>query len=212
MLDTPSIGIQQSLDEIIRMAQVVDTMLDQLREAIGEEHIDKARNAKIFQCEETLDIQQKEVTEFLSKLLSGHVPLEVTTEGRQQLRIADEIESISDYITNLLKLHLKLHGEHMALSEKGQKDLEDLHDRVTEYVRFVQRHLRHPSADILARARSDGEAVTHLMKDCRERHLERVADQGVSPLKSLIFTDMLTAYRKIGDHAYNIAEALGGEK
>jgi Na+/phosphate symporter len=29
---------------------------------------------------------------------------------------------------------------------------------------------------------------------------------------SLIYTDMLTAYRRIKDHAFNIAEVLIGEK
>ena len=212
MLDTPSIGLQQSLDEIIRMGEGVDTMLDQVRDAIGEKKIDEARKTKLFRREEILDCAQKDVTEFLSKLLSGHIPMEVTIEGRQQLRIADEVESISDYIANLMKLHLKLRGEGMELTEEGRRDLESLHDKVAQYVRFILGHLRHASPDVLSPARADAEAVTHLMKDCRERHLARVSDQGVSPLKSLIFTDMLTAYRKIGDHAYNIAEALGGEK
>jgi phosphate:Na+ symporter len=156
--------------------------------------------------------EKKPWTRSRSKLLSGHVPFEVTIEGRQHLRLADEIESISDYVANLLKLHLKLRAEGMSLTEEGRRDLESLHDKVTTYVRYVFSHLRHPSADILSRARADGESVTHLMKECRERHLARVSDQSVSPLKSLIFTDMLTAYRKIGDHAYNMAEALGGEK
>jgi hypothetical protein len=29
---------------------------------------------------------------------------------------------------------------------------------------------------------------------------------------SLVYTDMLTAFRRMRDHAYNIAEVLGGEK
>ena len=42
--------------------------------------------------------------------------------------------------------------------------------------------------------------------------LARVGTGQATPLKSLIFTDMLNAYRRIKDHALNIAEVLAGEK
>ena len=56
------------------------------------------------------------------------------------------------------------------------------------------------------------QAVTNLMKKCREQHLGRVGDGIATPQMSLIYTDMLTAYRRIKDHAFNIAEVLADEK
>jgi phosphate:Na+ symporter len=49
-------------------------------------------------------------------------------------------------------------------------------------------------------------------KECRTKHLARVSDGKATPLKSLIYTDMLTSYRRIKEHAFNIAEVLAGEK
>ena len=65
---------------------------------------------------------------------------------------------------------------------------------------------------MVRKMRTKGLAVTKLMKESRERHLARVGEGIVSPLMSLIYTDMLTAYRRIKDHAFNIAEVLAGEK
>tara|TARA_B100000809_G_scaffold212078_1_gene215937 strand:- start:1385 stop:3412 length:2028 start_codon:yes stop_codon:yes gene_type:complete len=212
MVETPAIGIQQSLDEIVRMSDTVTGMMVSLKELSSGDSMDEKSKTRLFEREEALDLEQKEITEFLGQLLSGHVPHDVTEEGTRQLRLADELESVSDYIVNILKLRLKMMQEKMKLSDEEHAELTALHDKIADYLVFLFSHLRTPSADVLMRANTDGDAITHLMKDSRERHLGRVAAQHVSPLQSLIYTDMLTGYRKIKDHGYNIAEALAGQK
>ncbi|MHC5163539.1 MAG: hypothetical protein ACYSO4_10600, partial [Planctomycetota bacterium] len=71
---------------------------------------------------------------------------------------------------------------------------------------------KNDAAEYFSEMQTKGLAVTNLMKECRTRHLAEVSKLEVSPLMSLIYTDMLTAYRRIKDHAFNIAEVLAGEK
>jgi len=51
-------------------------------------------------------------------VLSANVPHSIVSEGRRQLRMADEYESISDYITSILKFHLKLRNQGHRFDEK----------------------------------------------------------------------------------------------
>ena len=76
----------------------------------------------------------------------------------------------------------------------------------------INESIREDNAAVLSKALTQGDAITHLVKECRAKHLGRVETGHTSPLKSLIFTDMLSAYRRIKDHALNIAETLAGEK
>ena len=46
----------------------------------------------------------------------------------------------------------------------------------------------------------------------RNGHLAEVSATGPAPLVTVIYTDMLNAYRRVKDHALNVAEALAGEK
>ena len=50
------------------------------------------------------------------------------------------------------------------------------------------------------------------IKEYRAKHLARVGTGNTTPLKSLFYMDMLNSYRRIKDHALNIAEVLSGEK
>ena len=210
MLDTPAIGIEQSREEILRMSDGVQKMLDWLKTVIVEQEQGDWREKKIFHREEILDVAQKEIMEFLSNLLSGRIPLEVSVEARKQLRIADEYESISDYVVTILKLNLKMHEAGLKMSKEGKKEILILHNSVSEYIEMVSSAVKEHNADIISKATAHGDAITSQMKDYRDKHLARVGTESVSPLNSLIFTDMLTAYRKIKDHALNIAEALAG--
>jgi phosphate:Na+ symporter len=212
MLDTPAIGIQQSQKEIVKMGESVSEMLPGLRELLETQKRNTKIEERLFESESRLDFVQKEIVEFLSNLMSGNISHYVMDVGRHQLRVADEYESISDYITIILKLNLKIHDTEQEISAEGLADIVGLHDSVNNYIEMVNKAVANKDHEILLRARSRGQEVTHLMKECRTRHLERVGTTSTTPLKSLIYTDMLNAYRRIKDHALNIAEVLGGEK
>jgi len=212
MLSTPLIGIAQSMKEVAYMGQGTEKMMGRLRSVVFNPKEDEENEQKIFDREESMDVIQKEVIEFLSKLLSGNVPHEVMDSGRKQLRMADEYETISDYVTSLLKLNIKWRKSGQAVTDEGRTEITDLHDKVAEYLLFVNNAVRNEDETILARARSRGDEITHLVKEYRSRHLRRVETGHAAPLKSLIFTDMLAAYRRIKDHALNIAEVICGEK
>lgn len=212
ILDTPAIGIQQSQDEIIRMGEHVTKMLTMLRELITAEKIDPEKEKKLFHREEIMDIVQKEIVEFLSHILTGNISHEVVTAGRQQLRLADEYESISDYIAAILKLFLKMKDSNLQISDEGMQEILTIHHHVTEYIEYINEATKKGMRNILSESHTKGENITHMVKDYRDRHLERVSSKEVSPLNSLIYNDILTSYRKIKDHAQNIAESLAGVK
>ncbi len=212
LLDTPAFGIQQSADEIVRMSDGVHKMMEWLKSAIAHDDEDTERDKHIFHREEVLDIMQKEIVEFLGCVLSGNVPQETMMEARNQLRIADEYESISDYITAILKLRLKWKNLDMAMSEEEQRRLLELHSLVDEYLTMVTQAVKENNAGILSKATTQGTAITRLMKELRETHIAQIEGKHVSPLNSLLFVDMLTSYRRIKDHALNIAETVAGEK
>jgi phosphate:Na+ symporter len=211
MLNTPSLGMAQSKEEILMMARGVERMLVRLRQALATEEADESNERKIFQREEILDNIQKEVTVFLGKLVAGNVSQEASTESHRQLRMADEYESLSDEIAAVLKMYIKLRRNNLKISQPGREAILDLHDRVATYVKTVTNAVEQEDGEILSRARSDGIQITNTAKNHRDDHLARLSRQEVDPLKSLMFIDILNAYRRIKEHGLNIAETLAGE-
>jgi len=212
MLETPVLALQQCASEINKMGESVSKMLVWARNAVTDEEPNDEQNRKLFHREEILDEMQKEVAEFLSHLLASEVPTEGANEARRQLRLSDEYESISDYIATLLKLNLKLRRQHLSITPEETEGMLSLHDSVATYVDMINEAVAEDNTDILTKARTQGNMITRKMKDERHAHLQRIEEWRLSPLKSLTFVDMLQSYRKIKDHALNIAEVLAGEK
>ncbi len=212
MLETPSIGIQQSHIEVKKMGEHNLKMSTMVRELLTTEELDDALVGKVFHREEVLDDIQREVTVFISDLLGGTVTHEVMTEARTQLRIADEFESVSDYYATILKRRLKLQSEGLEFSKAGLADILRLHDLTHDYVELVNVAVEQENREILSKATTQAQAITHQVREARTEHLRRVTEEQVAPYKSLIVTDILQSYRKVTDHVLNIAEALAGEK
>jgi phosphate:Na+ symporter len=214
MLDTPAISIQQSSNEILRMGDEVIDMLGKLKQCVDQpDNVrDRHREQEIFEKEKMLDVMQKEIMEFLGDLLTGTIAHDIMDEARQQLRIADEYESISDYITTILKLRLKGLNSNLPLTNEDKRDILALHDQTTDYVHLVNLAVKQGTPDILPKAMSMGEAITYTMKEARQSHIRRVEEKLAPPLACLIMVDMLQSYRRIKDHTLNIAETLAGEK
>ena len=213
MLDTPALGIEQSRKETVKMARHVEKMLDWLREIMTHDiEEDSETQRKLFRREEIMDNIQHEIVLFLSSLLKANVPQDVVQQARAQLRMADEYETLSDYLVSLLKMHRKLAKHGVSLSAAGREHLLDLHDRVASYVRMINDAVEEWSPGDSAKAHAEGSFIDKLMKDYRFAHMNRIADEQSHPLSSLVFPDMLNAYRRMKDHALNIAEALAGEK
>ena len=212
MLETPVIGIEQSRVEIIRMGEGCEKMMGWLEEVMQQDEPDEELVKKLFHREEVLDTVQDEVVVFMTNLLSANVPHEVIEEGRRQLRMADEYESISDYIRTILKFHLKLREQGHRFDEKHRGDLMKLHGEVAAYLNLVVEAYRNRQWDVITKANTMASGIKHHTKKLRKEHVEWLSHEKVEPFVNVSFTSTLNSYARVRDHAMNVAEALAGEK
>ncbi|WP_233231566.1 Na/Pi cotransporter family protein [Tichowtungia aerotolerans] len=212
MLDTPSLAIVQSRKQVKFMADSVEKMIGWLGQIISsDEQLDELER-KLFHYEGILDNVQKEIVVFLGEMITGQVPHDVMEEARREMRMADEYESLSDYIANVLKGFIKLRNNQLPLSDEAKLELTSLHSLTSEYIQRINKAEQIDDTGILSQAETDGNLITRQMKDFRSQHLIRLSEERVPALKSLVYTDMLNNYRRMKDHALNIAEVIAGEK
>ena len=212
MLDTPVMAIEQSRVEILRMAEACQKMMDWLKEILSTSKPDSEIVKKLFNREEVLDNIQDEIVVFMTDLLAGSAPHEIVEEARQQLRMADEYESVSDYITSIVKFQLKLENQGHQLDDDRRNSLLELHELVAEYLAMVTEALQSRNTEIMTKARSMGDALKKKAKLMRDNHIEQLSQSRVEPNINLTYTSTLNSYRRVRDHALNIAEAIAGEK
>ena len=212
MLETPVIAIEQSRKEVIKMGESCRKMMGWLQELLASKEHDPETSRKLMHREEVLDTMQDEVVGFMTDLMAGNVPHSVVEEGRTQLRMADEYESISDYITSIFKFDRKLRKQGFRFGPKDSERLVSLHESLVEYLKLVTEGYEHNHPDIITRANSMGAEIRHQVKTLRKQHMEELTVEKVPPNVNVAFTATLNSYRRVYDHALNVAEAVAGEK
>jgi phosphate:Na+ symporter len=212
IFDTPAISIMRSSKQILFMADSNETMFEKLAVVLESGKPNEELEQTIFHSERVLDNVQKEIMLFLGELLGGHVPHEVTEKVRGQIRMADEYESVSDYAAAVLKGLRKLRANKLRFSPEGHEELKNLNRLALDYLRQVGAAVRAENPQAARELLPVSTEISHVIKEYRQHHITRLTAGKVSPLSSLVYTDLLNSYRRINDHALNIAEVVAGEK
>lgn len=214
LLASPFAAITQSNREILLMNEKLKTMMGDLRVCLTNGPDSRKKQDAIFGAESHLDLAQEEITNFLTNLLSNRASQTVASDAERQLRMSDDLETASDYITQILKLHLRMSEKNVAFDEEHSSGILKLHDETTLLVDRVQELLEQANKDErnLSVIRKQGFDITQLVRDLRSMHWSHLAECQYDPLVTTTYTDILNDYRKIKEHLIIAAETGLGVK
>ena len=212
MLETPLLAIEQSRKELERMGDGCVKMLAWLADLRGQDDPDKELANRLQQREEVLDSIQDEMSEFITNLLSGNIPHAAADEARLQLRMADEYESVSDYVADLDEFDRKLRRDGHRFSAEHRAALGRLNDHLSEYLELINQALAQNNRNILVETSPTTKRIKDEIKQLRRTHLDELSGGTIAPLVCVAYLAGLNAYSRVLDHSRNIAESISGEK
>ena len=208
----PVVAVEQARKEVEQMSHRCEAVINDVRTILFGEGTEENENS-IFHAEEELDILQHEVSQFLGVIMTTNLPSDVANRARMLLRVADELESVSDDVAALVKQFIRMRKANMKLSDRGQADLLSLHDMCNTFAGTVFEAFRQGkvhAADLLNHMHSDASSITVRVKEIRKAQMTRMADKDptLNPLCTVIVLDILNLYRRLKEDCLNIGEAM----
>ncbi len=211
VLNTPPIALGQARAETRRMAKVALKNFDRTLQFMQEG--DLKRIKKLEEREELIDMMQKEITDFLVSLSQKSIAQETSEEIASLMHMVNDIERVGDHCENLWRLARRRIEEKVAFSEIAMGELEEISRQTREFLDYVIDSMEKGAArDHMSRSEEMENRVDQLERSLRDNHISRLNTGECAVLSGLIFIDMLHNFEKIGDHTYNIAEAVVGKK
>ncbi len=214
VIATPVLAVEQAAREVAFMGESNIDLLDTFRKLL-EGQVDEDLEKHIFHREDILDNIQREITDFLGKVMTGHLQSEVANRARALLRIADELESVSDDVVTLLKILLRLRTNKFVISSEGRAEMLAVHDQITNFCKYVDNAIScdvEKAPDQLLHMNADSANIKTLIKQVRDSQIKRLENNSVVPMKIVACMDMMSAYTRIREHLLNIGEAISGGK
>ena len=212
LLETPLLAIEQSRKEIEKMSAGCEKMLAWIDELYDQDEIDKKLADKLMHREQVLDAVQDEIAKHVTSLLSNDIPHSVAVEARQQFRMADEYESISDYIVNIHKFDVRLRRDDQRFTTTQRTGIKTLNKISTEYLDLVNQALAANDPGIVTKTESVSKRMRKQIKQLRREHLSDLSEGTIAPQISVAYLAVLNAFSRVRDHIENVAGAVSGEK
>ena len=212
LLETPLLAIEQSRKEIEKMSAGCEKMLTWIDELYEQDEIDKKLADKLLHREQVLDAVQDEIAKHVTSLLSNDIPHSVAVEARQQFRMADEYESISDYIVDIHKFDIRLRRDGERFTETQRGGIKTLNTMSSEYLDLVNKALAANDPGVVTKTESASKRLRKQIKQLRREHLSDLSEGTISPQVCVAYLAVLNAFGRVRDHIENVAGAVSGEK
>ncbi len=212
--DTPMAALEMVTHEIHVMCETTKEMFPMLEKVIKDPDDNKKLIKELFEKEEEMDHYQKEITVFLTELLSEARSQDDVELAKHQLRVSDEYESVSDYMIDITKLCLRLKDDQKYFNEELIEGITSMHALVEKYFIELSEYDDHIllTEEQFSKLKETSESVTTHFRSLRSDHWDRLANTNVNPLVITSYSDVLQSYRKIKNHLLNIVEVQAGLK
>ena len=211
VLDTPPLALAQARKETVRMAEICLKMFNQTMACLDE--FSQKLVDKVYRKENTVDMLQKEITDFLVNVTQLSTTPEISREVNSTMYIVNNLERLGDHCENLIRLIERKNEQKIDFSEEAMEEIAEITAKTRQFFELAVSGLEKGRYEgFMVRARVLEGSINSLEDRYRNRHIERLSENRCSVVPGLVFIDLLTNFEKIGDHCYNICEAVAGAK
>ena len=202
----PSVVVAHAERELLRMADIVLSMIDDSLKLFRKENPDLVQSMR--KRDDHVDLLARELNLYFTKN-AEHVPSTYQMQMLSLMNFTADLEASADVVDNqLLELAEKKHHLKLEFSKEGWKDLEEISNAVSQISSMSVVCFQRQDKDLAAKIVFHKRNIRKLEKRMREAHMVRlVRGTPESVNTSSIHLDVLGEYRRIvglmSNHVYS---------
>ena len=214
ILETPAVALELVEEEIYNTGVVISQLFEDF-ETILKKQYDKDNPLvkKIFEEEDRIDLVQKEISDISKEALILDLPMELILSAKTSLSLADEYESISDYIALQTKHYLRILDKGCPVGENEYQNIYKLNGRIREYFIFINEVYKSKKVEEnLVKATEMRAQIATTYKKIRDNYMDRFREVNYSVDFVTAYMDILNTYRRMNNHIFHVSEILMYDK
>lgn len=161
---------------------------------------------EINQNEITIDTMNKEISQYISKILVRNNSGQNIADIEQFFLITGNAERIGDHALNIAGYIEVIKEKNIEFSETAKKELFGMQNIIEETLAKAL-HKDDDTKEWLTKINDLEEKIDDMTDLYRENHLERMRQGKCSEEACILYSELLTDFERIGDHILNIAQA-----
>ncbi|MDX1585107.1 MAG: Na/Pi cotransporter family protein [Balneolaceae bacterium] len=214
MLSSPELSMSQAHKEIELFAKLIEKMHFSIRGLLFNKQKKQDQFLKkIEKREQITDNIELEIAEYLTKISSYNLTEGASRRIRNMHSIINDLERVGDIFFQMSKTYERMRSEENDLPPDAMNKIGKLLDLVYDAIRNVRENLALDNGHVdLERAVHIENSIDLLRDELMEYHYSQLEDKVYSNEVGFVFLDYINRLEKIGDHLFNVNEALAGKK
>ena len=156
--------------------------------------------------EDELDELNANISQYISGVIGNHMPPRDAEVISGYFRIVGNIERIGDHATNFADYTKFFINKGISLSDRATGEVRNMKDLTVSAMALLEGDRREDAATMLAGVVKAEQDVDDMTDEYRNAQMERMKTTECSAEASVVYSEKLTDFERIGDHLLNIAE------
>ncbi len=206
LLETPGIALQSTVNEALRMGDLVMETMEIARNILftrDQDAIDRLKDD-----EDTVDKLCAGITEYAVKLSTMQISEKEHEMVARLLQILSDMERVSDYCENISEYAETMLEKKITFSDIAKTHMEEIMSETIDSYRYAMEAFRENSQEMALKVIEKETKIDELEIRLRTKHIARLADNQCNTEAGIVFLDALVGLERISDHARNIAEEV----
>ena len=162
--------------------------------------------AEINEQEETLDILNKDIAKYISKILVHNHNRANVSDIERYFTIAGNVERIGDHAVNIAGYTRLMKEKSIKFSALACSEIEEMQN-ISALALSQAINVEEDRAAWFNKVEELEEKIDDMTLEYRESHLARMRMGECSEEACILYSELLNDFERIGDHIENIAEA-----
>ncbi len=195
-------AIKEEMHEMLSLAtKNVEMSFDAIINA------DISHFSEIEEREEQIDLYNAKLSRRISKVLALEQSVADTTATNQIYKVIGNLERVGDHAMNLAEFADHLQKRNLKLSEIALDEVSEMKQICMTALEDLNNFENKDSRQILGEITVFEQQIDDTTKLYRQNQLDRLRRGCCHVETSILYSEMLTDYERIGDHLLNIAES-----
>lgn len=199
-----AVAVSQVRDEVNRMRDMVAKNISDSFDSLVQ--YDEKLRKKVSEREEYIDFLNKGISEYIVSLMASEMNMSDSRKFNGYYAIISNLERIGDHAVNLAE-----YGDDMRKWEIDFSDTvkEELNEMKAQCIAALD-NLKEVTSENVERILSQAVIIEQKTDDMRDKYfkkqMQRLKKGKCKPQSGIVFSEILTDFERMGDHALNIAQ------